>query len=83
MIATRKVSHTALWRDLYKIALFEPDPARLSEHITRAESAIVERARQLFAQQGDHIEEEVALDDALYALQALRSCMQSRANAAA
>lgn len=83
MIPTRKSVQTALWRDLYKTALFEPDPARLSEHIARAESAIVERARQLFGQQGDHIEEEVALDDALYALQALRSCLQSRSNAAA
>ncbi len=72
-----------LWRELYKTALFEPDPVRLSEQITRAESAIVARARQLFEEQGDHIEEEQALDDALYALQALRNCAQSRASAAA
>ena len=83
MISTRKTLQTVLWRDLYKTALFEPDPARLADHITRAESAIVERARQLFVQQGDHIEEEQALDDALYALQALRSCVQSRSSAAA
>ena len=44
----------------------------------RAESAIVLRARQLFGQPGDHIEEEHDLDDAMYALQALRSCVQSR-----
>jgi hypothetical protein len=71
------------WRTLYKAALFELDPARLPDHISRAELAIVARARQLFDQQGDHIEEEVALDDALYALQALKSCLQSRSGIAA
>ncbi len=83
MISPRNTPHPAQWRDFYKAALFEPDPTRVPEHITRAESAIVERARQLFGQQGDHIEEELALDDALYALQALRNCLQSRSSAAA
>ncbi len=66
------------WRELYKSALFEADPIRLCNQIALAETAIVARARQLFDEQGDHIEEEQALDDALYALQALRSCAQSR-----
>ena len=70
------------WRELYKAALFEPDPGKLTNDIVRAESAIVLRARQLFGQPGDHIEEEHDLDDALYALQALRGCIQSRANLA-
>ena len=67
-----------LWRELYKTALFEPDPGKLLEDVMRAESAIVVRARQLFGQPGDHIEEEHDLDDAMYALQALRSCVQWR-----
>jgi len=67
-----------LWRELYKTALFELDPGKLLEDVMRAESAIVLRARQLFGQSGDHIEEEHDLDDAMYALQALRSCVQSR-----
>jgi len=66
------------WRELYKTALFEPDPGKLLEDVMRAESAIVLRARQLFGQSGDHIEEEHDLDDAMYALRALRSCVQSR-----
>lgn len=72
-----------LWRELYKTALFEPNPDRLTEQIAQAESAIVRRARQLFEEQGDHIEEEQDLDDALYALQALKSCSQSRNSVAA
>ncbi len=67
-----------LWRDLYRTALFEPDPHKLNVDILRAESAIVLRARHLFGQPGDHIEEEHDLDDALYALQALKNCVQSR-----
>jgi hypothetical protein len=70
------------WRELYKSALFETDPGKLSEQIMKAESAIVLRARQLFGQPGDHIEEEYDLDDALYALQALRSCVHSRTSLA-
>jgi hypothetical protein len=70
------------WRELYRTALFEPDPGKLNEDILRAESAIVLRARQLFGQPGDHIEEEHDLDDALYALQALKGCVQSRASLA-
>jgi hypothetical protein len=37
-----------------------------------AEEALVERARELIHHPGDHIEEEHALDDALYALRVLR-----------
>jgi hypothetical protein len=66
------------WRELYRAALFEPDPGKVEEGIARAESAIVLRARQLFGESGDHVEEEQDLDDALYALQALRGCMLSR-----
>lgn len=68
-----------LWRELYRVALFQPNPGRLSEDIERAESAIVLRARQLFTEPGDNVEEKQALDDAMYALQALKSCVQSRA----
>jgi hypothetical protein len=71
-----------IWRDLYRTALFEPDPGKLNEDILHAESAIVLRARQLFGQPGDHIEEEHDLDDALYALHALKGCVQSRASLA-
>lgn len=69
------------WRELYRSALFEPDPVKLQEYIAQAEWAIVLRARQLFGEQSDHIEEEQDLDDALYALQVLKSCVFSRSSA--
>lgn len=65
------------WVQAYRAALFEPDQTKLNERIADAERALVLRARELFREQGDHIEEETALDDAMYALHALRNTFQS------
>ncbi len=73
------------WRDLYKAALFEADRAKLPQRITEARTAVVMRGRELFNCADSHIEEAEDLEDALYALQALSSCLQvsTRAQAAA
>ncbi len=63
------------WKDLYVAALMESDRNKVLERISEAEAAIVRRARLLFHATGDNIQEEEALDDALYALHALRSCI--------
>ena len=64
------------WRDLYKAALFEVDRAKLPQRISEARNAVVMRGRELFNCEGNH---------ALYALQALASCllMGTRTHAAA
>ena len=41
--------------------------------IDEAERAILSRMKELFRVKGDHIEEDILLDDALYALRALRN----------
>ena len=69
------------WRELYTAALFETDNERLATRIADAEKAIVVRARELFSAGADTIEEDQALDDALYALRALQSCMELRSAA--
>ena len=69
------------WRDLYKAALFETDKSKMAARIANAEEAIVARARQLFGT-GDVEEEDEALDDALYALRALQSCLHLNTSAA-
>jgi len=69
------------WRELYTAALFETDNNRLAGRIADAEKAIVARARELFAAGSDTIEEDQALDDALYALKALQSCLELRSAA--
>ena len=62
------------WHVLYHTALFETDRDMLPRRIAEAESAILARIRELFAVATDHIEEDVVLDDALYAFRALRTC---------
>ncbi len=66
------------WRELYTAALFESEKERIPARIADAEKAIVARARELFAAGGDTIEEDQALDDALYALHALQNCLDFR-----
>ena len=70
------------WQTLYQAALFETDRTRIPAKIAEAEQAIFARVKELFAATGDHIEEDQVLDDALYALRALRNCSVSDANAA-
>jgi len=65
------------WRDLYKAALFEVDKTRLPGRITRAEEALVVRARELFHMPGDNVDEAQALDDTMYALHALRKTSET------
>jgi hypothetical protein len=67
----RQDPRSPAWRHLYVAALFETNDERLAERIAEAKHALVSRARQLFDTQGDHIEEETALDDTLQALHAL------------
>jgi hypothetical protein len=63
------------WKDLYVAALLEGDKEKIPSLIDQAERAIVDRARELFNTQGDHIQEEEGLEDALYALHALKTCL--------
>jgi hypothetical protein len=69
------------WPMLYQAALFETDHNKVPQRIEQAEKAILRRMKALSVTAGDHIEEDVVLDDALYALRALRSCVQSEAAA--
>jgi hypothetical protein len=63
------------WRSLYQAALFETDRRQVPHRIDEAEKAILARVKELFVVTSDHIEEDVVLDDALYGLRALRTCV--------
>jgi len=73
------------WKEIYVAALLEGDPGRVPHLILEAECAILERARALFLAPGGSVnvkatasadpEEEEALNEALYALHALKSCL--------
>lgn len=71
------------WHSLYQAALFESDREKIPARIDAAERAILERVKHLFVLKSDHIEEDQVLDDALYALRALRNCVVPDVNAAA
>ena len=73
--ATSQVRDQKRWKDLYVAALLEGDEGRIPPLIAEAEYAIVERTRELFNTSGDHFQEEQDIDDALYALHALKSCL--------
>jgi hypothetical protein len=71
------------WHSLYQAALFENDREKIPGRIDAAEKAILDRVKHLFVVKSDHIEEDQVLDDALYALRALRNCVVPDVNAAA
>lgn len=71
------------WHSLYQAALFESDREKIPARIDAAERAILERVKELFVLESDHLEEDQVLDDALYALRALRNCVVPQANVAA
>ena len=65
----------ASWHDLYRAAIFETDPAKIMIRIIEAERALVRRERQLFLRSGNERELN-ALNTALHALDAHRSCLE-------
>ncbi|HXJ85851.1 MAG TPA: hypothetical protein VMS18_03480 [Candidatus Binatia bacterium] len=70
------------WHALYRAALFETDRTIIPVRIAQAEKAILNRVKELFVLKTVHVEEDQALDDALYALRAVRNCVAPEAGAA-
>ena len=83
MAASANTPSVWAWRDLYLTALMEVNRDKTAARIAEAEQAILNRARELFKAPGDHIQEEEALDDALYALHALKNCVHGGLSLAA
>lgn len=65
------------WRTLYEAALFETDTSKLPGRIEEARKALIVRSRELFETSPNYGGETEALESALYALQALESCLRS------
>jgi len=64
------------WRELYRAAILELELSRLPGRILQAETALILRAKELFQDGGGNGQETQDLDDAMYALQALRSALK-------
>jgi hypothetical protein len=66
------------WKDLYMAALFENDKSKLPERILEAQRAIGLARKKLFVSAPsirEVAQERQVLDNALFSLQALASCM--------
>ncbi len=63
------------WKSLYRAAILETNQLVISQRICRAEEAVLAREREVFYGHGT-LEEQEALEDALYALRALRTALQ-------
>lgn len=65
---------TRRWRALYRSVIFSPNIGTDESSITEAQQAVIARVRELYHQAGPDIDvERDALEDALYALRALRN----------
>jgi hypothetical protein len=62
------------WKALYVAALFEHDKPKIARRITEAQAAIQARRRVLTVTVND-VRERHALDNALFSLEALRTCL--------
>jgi hypothetical protein len=63
------------WKILYRAAILETNKRVLPQRVSEAEEAVILRGRELFYGHGDP-EEKKALEDALYALRALKTVCQ-------
>ena len=63
------------WKARYRAAILETDRSLGSQKVAEAEKAILARERELFYASGT-FEEKEDLEDALYALRALRTAWQ-------
>ena len=67
------------WKTSYRAAILENDTTAVGVRVSDAEETIVSRARELFHKSGEDAEvEREELDDALYALHALRTAAEHR-----
>ena len=64
------------WRGLYKAALFETDTSKLPWRIEEARKALIFRSRELFEASPNYDDETEAIENALYALQALENSLR-------
>jgi hypothetical protein len=74
-VASFSAPHHA-WRDLYLQALYETDKKKVCTRISEAERALLSRERELFAGVPDPAERD-AVNAALHALSALRTCVST------
>jgi len=70
------------WKFLYRAAILETNTFKKLRRISDAEQAIVERMHELFHETGPDVAgEREAMDDAIYALKAWKTALDTKAHA--
>lgn len=69
------------WQRLYRAAILETDKNVIPQKVLEAENAVLARGREIFYCYNT-LEEQEALEDALYALRAFKSACKPTNNAA-
>jgi len=77
MNATIPTSKHTDWKRLYRAAILEPIRNAVPQRVLEAEEAVIARGREIFYGNGDP-DEEGELEDALYALRALKTAWKYR-----
>jgi hypothetical protein len=71
------------WRTKSRKAILETDPFLIEQKLADAEGVVVARIRELFHETGAKVElERDALDDAMYALRALKHTLELKTRGA-
>ncbi len=63
------------WKTLYRAAILETNKSVVPQRVSEAEEAVLARGREIFYGSSE-LEEEEALEDALYALRAFKTAWQ-------
>ncbi len=67
------------WRAKYRTVLLKISTPAIEKELSDAEDTIVARTRELYQKTGPEVEvERDALDDAMYALHALRNALKAK-----
>jgi hypothetical protein len=74
--ANSRISNNESWQKLCEAALLELDSTKLAYRILAAEDGIAKRVKELDEEPGDHNDEREVLNDAAYAMRALRSTLK-------
>ena len=74
---TSVAPRNTLWRDLYLLAVFEPESTKIPERIQEAERALITREHELSIDPQGSVEREAVIN-ALHCLEALRRCSKMR-----
>jgi len=64
------------WKTRYRAAILETNRSVIPQRVSEAEEAVLARGREIFLCGNRDLEEQEALEDALYALRAFKTACQ-------